>query len=67
MPSPALVKAALINSAVELDQANAEAWVYLGVALRMDKKEDEARKAFNKALEINPNRFWVRELLVKKP
>ncbi len=54
------------RKAIELDAANAEAWVYLGVALRMDKKEDEARKAFNKALEINPNRFWVRELLVKK-
>lgn len=55
------------RKAVELDPANAEAWVYLGVALRMDKKEDEARKAFNKALEINPNRFWVRQLLVKRP
>jgi Flp pilus assembly protein TadD len=55
------------RKAIQLDAANAEAWVYLGVALRMDKKEDEARKAFNKALEINPNRFWVRELLVKKP
>jgi tetratricopeptide (TPR) repeat protein len=54
------------RKAIQLDPRNAEAWVYLGVALRMDKKEDEARKAFNKALEINPNRFWVRELLVKK-
>jgi tetratricopeptide (TPR) repeat protein len=55
------------RKAIELDAANAEAWVYLGVALRMDKKEDDARRAFNKALELNPNRFWVRELLVKRP
>jgi len=53
------------RKAIEIDPANAEAWVYLGVALRNDKKEDEARKAFSRALELNPNRFWVRELLVK--
>jgi superkiller protein 3 len=55
------------RKAIEIDPNNAEAWVYLGVALRMDKKEDDARKAFNKALELNPNRFWVRQLLVKRP
>jgi len=55
------------RKAIEIDPQNAEAWVYLGVALRTDKKEDDARRAFNKALELNPNRFWVRELLVKRP
>jgi tetratricopeptide (TPR) repeat protein len=55
------------RKAIEIDPQNAEAWVYLGVALRMDKKEDDARRAFNKALELNPNRFWVRQLLVKSP
>ena len=55
------------RKAIEIDPNNAEARVYLGVALRMDKKEDDARKAFNKALELNPNRFWVRQLLVKRP
>jgi superkiller protein 3 len=55
------------RKAIEIDPQNAEAWVYLGVALRMGKKEDDARKAFNKALELNPNRFWVRQLLVKRP
>ena len=55
------------RKAIEIDPSNAEAWVYLGVALRNGKKEDEARKAFAKALELNPNRFWVRELLVKSP
>ena len=55
------------RKAIGIDPKNAEAWVYLGVALRMDKKEDDARQAFNKALELNPNRFWVRQLLVKRP
>jgi len=55
------------RKAIEIDPANAEAWVYLGVALRTGKKEDDARRAFNRALELNPNRFWVRELLVKRP
>ena len=53
--------------ALKLDPKNAEAWIYLGVALRNDKKEDEARQAFNKALQLNPNRFWVRQLLEKSP
>ena len=55
------------RKAIEIDPKNAEAWVYLGLALRNEKKEDDARQAFNKALELNPNRFWVRQLLVKSP
>jgi tetratricopeptide (TPR) repeat protein len=55
------------RKAIEIDSRNAEAWVYLGVALRTDKKEDEARQAFEKALQLNPGRFWVRQLLAKTP
>jgi Flp pilus assembly protein TadD len=55
------------RKAIEIDPKNAEAWIYLGVGLRNDKKEDEARQAFNKALQLNPDRFWVRQLLAKTP
>jgi tetratricopeptide (TPR) repeat protein len=55
------------RKAIEIDPKNAEAWIYLGVGLRNEKKEDEARQAFNKALQLNPDRFWVRELLAKSP
>jgi tetratricopeptide (TPR) repeat protein len=55
------------RKAIEIDPKNAEAWIYLGVALRNDKKEDQARDALNKALVLNPNRWWVQQLLAKSP
>jgi tetratricopeptide (TPR) repeat protein len=51
--------------AIDMDAKNTDAWIYLGVALRTEKNEDEARKAFNKALELDPDRFWVKQLLAK--
>ncbi|HUA57499.1 MAG TPA: tetratricopeptide repeat protein [Verrucomicrobiae bacterium] len=55
------------RKAISIDPKFAEAWIYLGVAFRTDKNEDEARKAFNKALELDPDRFWVKQLLAKLP
>ncbi len=55
------------RKAIQIDPKFAEAWIYLGVALRTDKNDEEARKAFTKALELNPDRFWVKQLLAKLP
>ena len=55
------------RKAIEMDPKNADAWIYLGLALRSEKNEDEARKAFNKALQLDPNRFWIQQLLAKTP
>lgn len=55
------------RKAIDLDPRNSEAWLWLGVALRKDKQDAEARKALAKALELNPNRVWVKQQLEKTP
>jgi len=55
------------RKAIELDSRNAEAYVWLGVALRKDHKDAEARQAFTKALELNPRRVWAKQQLDKTP
>jgi len=55
------------RKAIELDSNNAEAWLWLGIALRKQNNDAEARQAFGKALALNPNRVWVRQQLAKTP
>jgi tetratricopeptide (TPR) repeat protein len=55
------------RKAIELNPKNADAWVWLGVALRRNNQPAEAQKAFEKSLEINPNRVWARQQLDKTP
>jgi tetratricopeptide (TPR) repeat protein len=55
------------RKAIELNPKNADAWLWLGVALRRNNQPGEAQKAFEKSLEINPNRVWARQQLEKTP
>jgi len=55
------------RKAIELDPKNAEAYLWLGVSLRKENKDAEARQALAKALELNPNRVWVKQQLEKTP
>lgn len=55
------------RKALELDPKNAEAYLWLGVSLRKENKEAEARQALQKSLELNPNRLWVKQQLEKTP
>jgi len=55
------------HKAIELDPKNAEAYLWLGLALRKENKEAEARRAFTRSLELNPERFWTRQQLAKTP
>lgn len=55
------------RKAVDLDSRNAEAWTWLGIALRKQNQDAEARQAFGKALALDPNRVWVRQQLDKTP
>jgi tetratricopeptide (TPR) repeat protein len=55
------------RKALELDPKNAEAYAYLGLSLRDEHKDAEARQAFTKALELNPKRIWVKQQLDKTP
>ncbi len=55
------------RKAIDLDSRNAEAWLWLGIALRKQNKDAEARRAFGKSLALDPNRVWVRQQLQKTP
>jgi len=55
------------QKAIELDSGNAEAWLWLGLSLRKENRDAEARQAFAKALELNPNRVWAKQQLEKTP
>jgi tetratricopeptide (TPR) repeat protein len=55
------------RKAIELSPKNADAWLWLGVALRKDNQHAEAHKAIAKSLELNPNRLWAKQQLDKTP
>ena len=43
---------------------HAEAYVWLGQALHKSKRTEDARAAYAKALELDPDNGWVRDVLV---
>jgi len=55
------------RKAIELDPKSAEAYLWLGLAERKDHHNGEARSAFSRALELDPNRVWIKEQLEKTP
>jgi len=55
------------QKAIELDPSNAEAYLWLGLSLRKENRDAEARQAFAKSLELNPNRVWAKQQLEKTP
>ncbi|MDX2152480.1 MAG: tetratricopeptide repeat protein [Bryobacteraceae bacterium] len=55
------------RKAIEFDPRSSEAYLWLGLGLRKANQNAEARKAFQKALQLNPNRVWVKEQLEKTP
>lgn len=55
------------RKAIELNSKNADAYLWLGVALRKMNQNEEARKAIAKSLDLNPNRIWAKQQLDKTP
>jgi len=55
------------RKAIELEARNAEAYLWLGVALHKDNQNAEARQSLAKSLELNPNRVWTKQELDKIP
>jgi Flp pilus assembly protein TadD len=55
------------RKAIELNPKNAEAWLWLGIALRRENQAGEAQKALERSLELNPNRVWAKQQLEKTP
>ena len=55
------------RKAIALDAGSAEAWLWLGVALRKNNQDAEARQAFTKSLSLDSRRIWVKQQLEKTP
>ena len=55
------------QKSIELKPGLAEAHLWLGVALRKLNRNAEARKSFEQALALNPNRVWAKQQLEKTP
>ena len=55
------------QKAIELNPKSDEAYLWLGLAMRKANRNAEARKAFAKSLELNPQRVWARQQLEKTP
>jgi Flp pilus assembly protein TadD len=55
------------RKAIGLDPKNAEAYLFLGLSLRSVNRDAEARQALTKALELAPNRIWIKQQLNKTP
>ena len=59
--------AADFRKAIELDPRDAQAYLWMGLTLRKQNKNAEARQMFQKSLEFDPNRIWAKEQLEKTP
>jgi tetratricopeptide (TPR) repeat protein len=55
------------RKSIELDPKRAESYLWLGLSLRKENKNADARQAFQKSLELNPHRIWVKQQLDKTP
>lgn len=55
------------RKAIQLNPKSADAYLWLGVALRKAGRNSEARQAIAKSLELNPNRVWAKQQLAKTP
>ena len=53
------------HKALDLDPKNADAWLWLGLALRKQNKDADAQQAFQKSLGLNPQRVWAKQQLDK--
>jgi tetratricopeptide (TPR) repeat protein len=55
------------EKAAALDPKFADPHLWLGVALRKQNRNAEARKEFQKAVELDPARVWAQQQLEKTP
>jgi tetratricopeptide (TPR) repeat protein len=55
------------DKALSIDPKLTDAYLWKGVTLRKANRNAEARQAFQKALELNPQRVWTKQQLDKTP
>ena len=53
------------QKAIMLDAKNADAHLWLGLALRKANRNADAQKAFERAVQLNPARVWAKQQLEK--
>ena len=56
-----------IDHAIALDPKLGEAYLWKGIVLRKAGKDNEARAALERALQLNPERLWTKQELAKIP
>ena len=55
------------EKALSIEPKLSEAHLWLGLAMRKSNRNADARKALQKALELNPQRIWIKQQLEKTP
>jgi Flp pilus assembly protein TadD len=55
------------QKAIQLNPKSADAYLWLGIALRKVHRNADARKEIAKSIELNPRRVWARQQLEKTP
>lgn len=55
------------RQAIALDPKSAEAYLWMGIALKKEQHNAEAREAFTKSLQLDPDRVWTKDQLAKTP
>ena len=55
------------EKAIALDPGSADAHLWLGISLRKMARNAEARKEFQRAAKLNPERLWAKQQLEKTP
>jgi tetratricopeptide (TPR) repeat protein len=55
------------EKAIQMNPRLAEAHLWMGIAFRKAGRNDDARKAIAKAIELNPARIWAKQQLEKTP
>jgi tetratricopeptide (TPR) repeat protein len=55
------------REAISLDPKSAEAYLWMGVAFAKQHQYPQARDAFTKSLQLDPDRLWTKQELAKLP
>lgn len=55
------------KQAIALDPKSADAYLWMGIALKKEHQNAKAREALEKSLQIDPDRAWAKEELEKTP
>ena len=55
------------RQAIALDPKSADAYLWIGIALKKEHQNARAREALAKSLELDPERAWTKDQLAKTP